>query len=89
MALNKSIQTPYGIAASYWKIGNITEDYVNLNMQITMLGYVSQEARLAGKAPIISKCEVIDGEEYEADDSREGLYTLLKSREDWTNATDC
>jgi hypothetical protein len=48
MALIKSIDTDYGIPASYWNIGAVQEDFKGKGTEVTFYGYASKEARDAG-----------------------------------------
>lgn len=56
MALAKSIQTPYGVEATYWTIGKISIDRIKLETNILLLWYASKEAEEA-KANHISHRE--------------------------------
>ena len=64
MALNISIDTDFGIPASYWNIGAVHEDFKGKGTEVTFYGYASHDARLAGKQPLSAGKIQITGEEY-------------------------
>ncbi len=45
MALEKQIETQYGIDATYWRLTQIQIDYANESAAATLSGYPSQSAR--------------------------------------------
>jgi len=55
MALSQSIETPYGVEATYWTIGKISIDRIKLETEIIVLGYASQEAEEAKAEPLTSR----------------------------------
>jgi hypothetical protein len=88
MALNKSINTEYGIPATYWNIGAVQEDFKGKGTEVTFYGYASQEARQEGKQPLSAGKFQIAGDEYVADANRPELYAILKLRPEFEGATD-
>ena len=89
MALSKSFTTPYGVSAVYWKIANVTEDFMAKSMKIVLAGYVSAEARQADAQPLVAQTIEITGEAYVADANRAAIYAAAKAMEVWTGAEDC
>jgi NADPH-dependent curcumin reductase CurA len=45
MALQKSIDTQFGIPATYWKVVKTDFDYLNKSGTIILCGYISEQAR--------------------------------------------
>ena len=87
MALLKSIQTNYGIDATYWNIFSFNEDFKNKINEIVVVGYVSQEARLAGSDPVNWKNITWVENDYIPDATRAEVYAKLKTTE-FTDAQD-
>lgn len=52
MALNQIIQHETGAYSSYWRITNVSLDYKNAIAEITILGYVNEEARQNDRSPL-------------------------------------
>ena len=88
MALIKSIDTDYGIPASYWNIGAVQEDFKGRGTEITFYGYASKEAREAGKQPLSAGKVGISGDEYVAGADRSALYAIIKQRPEFDGAMD-
>jgi hypothetical protein len=55
MALEKSIDTEYGIPAIYWTIASIKIDRVNICADIEISGFPSKEAEIAKSIPIAKR----------------------------------
>jgi len=55
MALAQSIQTPYGVEATYWTIGKISIDRIKLQAQILVFGFASEEAEKNKAEPLTSR----------------------------------
>lgn len=72
MALQKSIASPYGIEANYWRIVRINENF-NGNVEVYLAGYASEQARRDGKEPLDVKNFQFD----ERDATRAGVYSLI------------
>jgi hypothetical protein len=88
MALIKSIDTDYGIPASYWNIGAVQEDFKSKGTEVTFYGYASKEAREAGKQPLSAGKVQIAGEDYTAGADRATLYATIKQRPEFEGAED-
>jgi hypothetical protein len=88
MALIKSIDTDYGIPASYWNIGAVQEDFKGQGTEVTFYGYASKEARDAGKQPLSASKVAISGAEYVAGADRAALYSIIKQKPEFEGAVD-
>ena len=88
MALIKSVDTDFGIPATYWNIGAVQEDFKGQGTEVTFYGYASQEAREAGKQPLSAGKVQIAGAEYVAGADRQTLYSILKQRPEFDGAED-
>jgi len=88
MALLKSIDTDYGIPATYWNIGAVQEDFKGQGTEITFYGYASKEAREAGKQPLSAGKVQIGGDEYVAGADRAQLYVIIKQKPEFEGSTD-
>lgn len=63
MAIVKSIETAFGVTATYWRIIRTNENFDG-KTEIYFAGYADEAARRAGKAPLEVKTiqvETIDG----------------------------
>jgi len=88
MALIKSIDTEFGIPVVYWNIGAFQEDFKGRGTEVTCYGYVSQEARAAGKQPLSSVYLQISGGDYVAGADRAALYAIIKQKPEFDGAVD-
>lgn len=88
MALIKSIDTEFGIPATYWNIGAVQEDFKGKGTEVTFYGYASQEARMAGKQPLSADKFQLVGDEYIAGADRAALYAIIKQKPEFENAVD-
>ncbi|CAB5220139.1 hypothetical protein UFOVP239_64 [uncultured Caudovirales phage] len=88
MALIKSIDTDYGLPATYWNIGAVQEDFKGKGTEVTFYGYASKEAKEAGKQPLSMGKINIGGNEYMADADRADLYEIIKQRPEFDGAED-
>ena len=89
MALGKTFATPFGVSALYWKIANVTEDFIAGAMKVVLAGYISAEARQAGAQPLVAQTIEISGDAYAVEADRAAIYTAIKAMEAWAGATDC
>ena len=63
MALAKTIETAFGVDATYWRIIRTNESFDGMT-EIYLAGYADETARRSGKAPLEVKTvqvETIDG----------------------------
>ena len=88
MALQKSIDTDFGLPATYWNIGAVQEDFKGKSTEVTFYGYASQEARQAEKQPLSAGKVQIAGDEYVAGADRAALYAIIKQRPEFEGAED-
>jgi hypothetical protein len=88
MALIISIETDFGIPASYWNIGAVQEDFKGKGTEITFYGYASKEAREAGKQPLSASKAQVSGDQYIAGADRAVLYGIIKQRPEFAGAID-
>lgn len=88
MALIKSIDTDYGIPATYWNIGAVQEDFKGKGTEVTFYGYANEQARLDGKQPLSAGKVQIGGDEYVAGADRQALYAIIKLKPEFDGAED-
>ncbi len=88
MALIKSIDTDFGIPATYWNIGAVQEDFNDLGTDVTVYGYANKAARDVGKQPLSAGKVQIAGDEYVAGADRSALYNIIKQRPEFDGAID-
>ncbi len=86
MALIKSIDTDFGIPATYWNIGAVQEDFKGRGTEVTFYGYASKEAKEAGKQPLSAGKVQIAGEEYVPGADRATLYATIARRPEFEGA---
>ena len=65
MALKKKIYTEdnTGVYAEYWKISEINSNWITNKIEIILSGFVSQEARLQGKNPLLKRSAYATGDQ--------------------------
>jgi hypothetical protein len=88
MALIKSVNTDFGIPATYWNIGAVQEDFKGCGTEVTFYGYASKEARDSGKQPLSAGKISISGDEYVAGADRAALYSIIKQKPEFNGAQD-
>jgi hypothetical protein len=88
MALIKSIDTEFGIPATYWNIGAVQEDFKGKGTEVTFYGYASKEAKDDGKQPLSAGKIQIAGADYVAGADRATLYQTIKLKPEFEGATD-
>jgi hypothetical protein len=88
MALKLATDTEYGVRVEYWRIGTREEHIVNRSLTVGMLGYVSEAAARAGKAPIAARRASLD-HLYRRDATMADLYQVVKKLPAWSHAEDC
>lgn len=86
MAIQKAIDTPYGVPAGYWNIGAVQEDFKGKGTQVTLYGYLDAEKRNAGATPLASVQVQLTGEQYVADANRAVLYGSILTLPEWLDA---
>ena len=88
MALIKSMDTDFGIPATYWNIGAVQEDFKGRGTEVTFYGYANKQAREDGKQPLSAGKVQIAGDEYVAGADRAALYAIIKQRSEFEGARD-
>lgn len=88
MALSKSIDTDFGVPATYWNIGAVQEDFKGKGTEVTFYGYADKESRDGGKQPLSAGKVQIAGDDYVAGADRQALYAIIKQRPEFDGATD-
>jgi hypothetical protein len=86
MAIQKSITSVYGVAATYWRIVSYTVDMQANAVDVTLHGYPSKSERDAEKSPLSAAnySFVFD----DNDVSRASLYDLVKANSEFTGSAD-
>lgn len=80
MALIKQIETPYGVTAEYWNVAEKYERIRDRFLQVTLLPYIDEAARLAEKAPLqIPAVVYISGDDYAKEMTLEDIYEFVKT----------
>jgi hypothetical protein len=81
MALLKSVNTVFGIDATYWNIFSISEDFKNKSLEVVINGYVSKDVRNENHNPIAWQNLTFTGDDYIKDATREAVYLALKAKD--------
>jgi len=89
MALSHTVETEFGVTASYWNIGAVQEDFKGKGTQVTLYGYANKDAFTTGKQPLSAAQVTLAGEDYVAGADRNTLYSIIKQRSEFAGATDC
>lgn len=79
MALEKSLETPYGVDAGYWRILQVHLDFVGLTARLIVGGYLNAETRQSGASPLAIKEYTTIFESSQTELTREDLYGFLLS----------
>jgi hypothetical protein len=88
MAIEKSVATSFGTAATYWRITSINADMVSGALGFTLSGYLSQATREAGNAPIESHNFGFVMDKPIEDVGRADLYAVVKAQDMFAGAVD-
>jgi hypothetical protein len=88
MALIKSIDTDFGIPATYWNIGAVQEDFKGRGTEVTFYGYANKQAREDGKQPLSAGKVQLNDADYIVGADRAALYAIIKQRPEFDGATD-
>lgn len=88
MALRKAIETPHGAMADYWRIVEVNLNYAQRQAQVMVQGFVSEQARRAGKQALAGAQIVLEAAEFVPDGARAELYALLKAKPQFADAED-
>lgn len=90
MALEKAIDTGFGVPAVYWRIVRVDVDLKARTIWVNLEGYASQEMREAGKEAMAQKPITLalpDGAQPE-DYTRATIYAYAKTLPDFDGAAD-
>ena len=88
MALKLKMDTEYGVAVEYWRVGMREEHNVGRHLKVTMLCYLNEASAKGGKSPIALKQEMLD-HVYVRDARMGDLYKAVRSLPAWEHAEDC
>lgn len=88
MAIKKHYENDHGTVVEYWNIGSIHEDFKGGGIELTVYGYLDEQARRAGKNPPEAKKYHISGEEYSTDVTRAIMYSYIKQKPEFEGAED-
>ena len=102
MALQIAKETPAGVSVAYWRVNPVmTVDMVNRKAYSSVMVYVSQAARTAGKKEVDAheidgfqdaRQIVLEGATFETaiatGELRDAMYTQLKTLDFFSGATD-
>jgi hypothetical protein len=87
MALLKSVETNYGVNASYWKISRTNINWYDGVLSLELWGFFDEAARRANKSTLNIKEYVFGGDDFANFRGNEKLldkaYEMLKGLEEW------
>ena len=83
MALSKSIATPFGLPATYWRITRQNENF-NGFTEVYLSGYANQETRQSGAEPLDIKVYSFDLR----DVTRQDAYAQIAATDFFADATE-
>lgn len=66
MALSKTVSTAFGVNATYWKIDTLVCNRVVDTASVVVSGYLDQNARNSGAAPLICNTHNMGSTDYAA-----------------------
>lgn len=87
MALQKAIDTGFGVPAAYWRIVEAHEIYGEC-VHIKLFGYPDKAKRDTNKAALAALTVTLDGAEYKPEMTRAEMYAALRARDDFGGASD-
>lgn len=88
MALQKTVETPFGVNADYWRIGMIQTHFVAKTIVVSMFGYIDKEARDNGKDCISSLQIGLEFKDTAVEVTRDMIYGMMKQDERFVGAID-
>ena len=65
MALQQIIQHETGAASHYWRVGSTDLNYAQKTASVTLLGYVSQDARDQNMVPLDRRAVSVSGADFD------------------------
>lgn len=91
MALQLSIPSEFGVAATYHRIGAIQVNWLDRGITVTLFSYIDSDARANNKQPLGTvQLQLTDADfDFDADElTRDVFYTKIKQRPEWSAAVD-
>jgi hypothetical protein len=93
MALLLSIETEFGVPATYWRVSGYMENFkptgtTKANGTVIMDGFANQAAASVATTPMATKAFEILGEDYIPEMDRVAIYNIAKKREEFAGAKD-
>lgn len=91
MALQKEIQSAYGVTANYHKVNVTNVDWLNKRLNYTICGYANEQARVDKKAFLFANSYAVewDGNEITADTNIVAYcYADAKTKPEFENSID-
>lgn len=91
MALTKTIPHPSGTLTAYWRITETHVNWLTRTLHVTLGGYISEETRRQGKAPLASWQKVFRGKDFPLTAEGQNVaqtYAALKTDPFFTGAED-
>jgi hypothetical protein len=86
MGLAAVIPTEFGVNATYWHIGAVSQDYRTKTCEVLLFGYVTKVAQERGKLPIASVKVSLSGNDFRPDADRATLYAILVNKPEFLTA---
>jgi len=77
MAIQKQVDTEYGVPAEYWRIIHLNADFIGAEAAISIAGYLTAAARVDGSEPLMIKHFRIPFPPGLAEVTRADLYAFL------------
>lgn len=89
MAISLSLDTDYGVPASYHRITGAQVYYNDWCVDVTVMGYVSQTARKDGMQPVTVHSIRVPLDDVGAEPTRTAIYATIKAMPRFAGAVDC
>ena len=77
MAIQKQVDTEYGVPAEYWRIIHLTADFISSEAVVIIAGYLTAAARTDGSEPLMVKQFRLPFPPTLTEVTRADLYTFL------------
>jgi hypothetical protein len=93
MALLLSVETDFGVPATYWRVSGYNETFKPIGTLkaggvVIMDGFANKGAADKATAPMATKSFEILGEDYNPEMTRTDIYNIAKQREEFAGAKD-
>lgn len=89
MAISLSLDTDYGVPASYHRITGMQFYYNDWCVDVTVMGYVNQTARQHGRQPVTVHSIRVPLDEVGDEPCRAAIYAAIKAMPRFAGAVDC